>query len=164
MKSAISPRAETPSLQAGEEARPSSRLDWTQVRDTFRLGGRAGRGSLWSACETWGNSELVRHRKIPHLGSVRREPSLSSGQYTVKQEPSLASGSGNPMPFRALGGCQTASLTTAVILQPGESLTSERVLRECGAFVIASLHYVYDKIRQFGGNPPGHFRHVMEKM
>ena len=57
----------------------------------------------------------------------------------------------------------TSSLTTAVILQPGESLTSERVLRECGAFVIASLHYVYDKIRQFGGNPPGHFRHMWDE-
>jgi alkanesulfonate monooxygenase SsuD/methylene tetrahydromethanopterin reductase-like flavin-dependent oxidoreductase (luciferase family) len=57
----------------------------------------------------------------------------------------------------------TASLTTAVILEPGESLTSERVLRECGAFVIASLHYVYDKIRQFGGDPPGHLRHMWDE-
>ena len=57
----------------------------------------------------------------------------------------------------------TASLTTAVILEPGESLPSERVLRECGAFVIASLHYVYDKIRQFGGDPPGHLRHMWDE-
>jgi alkanesulfonate monooxygenase SsuD/methylene tetrahydromethanopterin reductase-like flavin-dependent oxidoreductase (luciferase family) len=52
----------------------------------------------------------------------------------------------------------TCSLTTAVILEPGESLASERVLRECGAFVIASLHYTYDKIRQFGGEAPAHLR------
>ena len=45
----------------------------------------------------------------------------------------------------------TTSLTTAVILEPGESLTSERVIRECGAFVISSLHYIYDKVRQWGG-------------
>ncbi|MBM4256786.1 MAG: LLM class flavin-dependent oxidoreductase [Deltaproteobacteria bacterium] len=57
----------------------------------------------------------------------------------------------------------TASLTTAVILEPGEKLNSERVLRECGAFVIASLHYVYDKIRQFGGDPPGHLRAMWEE-
>ena len=57
----------------------------------------------------------------------------------------------------------TASLTTAVILEPGESLTSDRILRECGAFVIASLHYVYDKIRQFGGDPPGHLRHMWDE-
>ncbi len=54
----------------------------------------------------------------------------------------------------------TCSLTTAVFLDPGESLASERVLRECGAFVIASLHYTYDKIRQFGGDPPGHLRGI----
>ncbi len=52
----------------------------------------------------------------------------------------------------------TCSLTTAVILEPGESLTSERVLREYGPFVISSLHYLYDKIRQWGGHPPSHVR------
>ncbi len=56
----------------------------------------------------------------------------------------------------------TCSLTTAVILQPGESLTSERVLRECGPFAISSLHYVYDKIRNFGGHPPSHLRDQWE--
>jgi alkanesulfonate monooxygenase SsuD/methylene tetrahydromethanopterin reductase-like flavin-dependent oxidoreductase (luciferase family) len=59
---------------------------------------------------------------------------------------------------RTLENFYTSSLTTAVILAPGESLASERVLRECGAFVIASIHYSYDKIRQFGGDPPGHLR------
>ncbi len=57
----------------------------------------------------------------------------------------------------------TASLTTAVMLRPGESLNSERVLRECGAFVIASIHYLYDKIRQFGGGPPGHLRQIWDE-
>ena len=57
----------------------------------------------------------------------------------------------------------TCSLTTAVILEPGESLASERVLRECGAFVIASLHYAYDKIRQFGGEPPAHVRGIWQE-
>lgn len=54
----------------------------------------------------------------------------------------------------------TTSLTAAVILQPGESLTSERVLRECGPFVISSLHYLYDKIRQWGGRVPPHVRDI----
>ncbi len=56
-----------------------------------------------------------------------------------------------------------SSLTTAILLQPGESLTSERVLRECGAFVISSLHYLYDKIRQFGGEPPSHVRGIWKE-
>ncbi len=57
----------------------------------------------------------------------------------------------------------TCSLTTAVILGPGESLASERVLRECGAFVIASLHYAYDKVRQFGGEAPAHLRSIWKE-
>jgi alkanesulfonate monooxygenase SsuD/methylene tetrahydromethanopterin reductase-like flavin-dependent oxidoreductase (luciferase family) len=61
---------------------------------------------------------------------------------------------------RELQNFYTASLTTAVFLAPGESLFSERVLRECGAFVIASLHYAYDKIRQMGGTPPAHLRDI----
>lgn len=57
----------------------------------------------------------------------------------------------------------TCSLTTAVILRPGEALTSERVVRECGAFVISSLHYLYDKVRQFGGEPPRHLRNIWQE-
>ena len=56
----------------------------------------------------------------------------------------------------------TASLTTAVILEPDEPLTSERVVRECGPFVISSLHYLYDKIRQWGGAPPAHVRGIWD--
>ena len=61
---------------------------------------------------------------------------------------------------RRLDDFYTASLTTAVILEPGESLHSERVIQACGAFVISSLHYLYDKIRQFGGEPPPHVRPI----
>lgn len=56
----------------------------------------------------------------------------------------------------------TTSLTAAVILQPGESLTSERVLRACGPFAISSLHYLYDKIRQWGGRVPPHVQGMWE--
>jgi alkanesulfonate monooxygenase SsuD/methylene tetrahydromethanopterin reductase-like flavin-dependent oxidoreductase (luciferase family) len=37
-----------------------------------------------------------------------------------------------------------AALTTAVVLNPGEQLTSERVIDECGAQVAAVLHFVYE--------------------
>ena len=39
------------------------------------------------------------------------------------------------------------SLTNVVILDPGEEVTSDRVIAEHGPFVVSSLHYVYDKIR-----------------
>lgn len=49
----------------------------------------------------------------------------------------------------------TSSLTTAVVLQPGEAPDSARVKEQCGAFAIASLHYSYDQWRQFGRRPSG---------
>jgi alkanesulfonate monooxygenase SsuD/methylene tetrahydromethanopterin reductase-like flavin-dependent oxidoreductase (luciferase family) len=72
-------------------------------------------------------------------------------------------GAGASRAGRSLDNFYTASLSTVVILEPGESLASDRVLRECGAFAIASLHYVYDKIRQFGGDPPGHLRGIWQE-
>lgn len=36
------------------------------------------------------------------------------------------------------------ALTTAVVLQPGEKLTSDRVIDECGSQVAAILHFVYE--------------------
>ncbi|MEL7156053.1 MAG: LLM class flavin-dependent oxidoreductase [Actinomycetota bacterium] len=51
----------------------------------------------------------------------------------------------------------TASLTTAVVLEPSEATDSPRVKRLCGAFAIASLHYTYDQWRQYGRGPgPAH--------
>lgn len=38
----------------------------------------------------------------------------------------------------------TAALTTAVVLKPGEKLTSDRVIDECGSQVAAVLHFVYE--------------------
>lgn len=50
------------------------------------------------------------------------------------------------------------SLTNIVVLEPGESVTSERILEENGPYVISSLHYLYDKVRQYGGEPPHHLQ------
>jgi len=40
-----------------------------------------------------------------------------------------------------------AALTTAVVLKPGEKLTSERVINECGSQVAAVIHFVYEVYR-----------------
>jgi alkanesulfonate monooxygenase SsuD/methylene tetrahydromethanopterin reductase-like flavin-dependent oxidoreductase (luciferase family) len=37
-----------------------------------------------------------------------------------------------------------AALTTAVVLKPGEKLTSDRVIDECGSQVAAIIHFVYE--------------------
>ncbi len=41
----------------------------------------------------------------------------------------------------------TAALTSALVLQPGEKLDSERVIDECGSWVAAALHFVYEIYR-----------------
>ena len=38
----------------------------------------------------------------------------------------------------------TAALTSAVVLKPGESLTSERVINQAGAWATAVMHFVYE--------------------
>ena len=44
----------------------------------------------------------------------------------------------------------TCTLTTMVVLQPGETTTSERVRLACGAFAVAALHYQYEQWREAG--------------
>jgi len=50
-----------------------------------------------------------------------------------------------------------ATLTTMLVLDEGETLASERVRRQTGAFAIASLHYLYEQVTQFGHRPPARF-------
>lgn len=57
----------------------------------------------------------------------------------------------------------SCSLTMAAILRPGETLESERVRKEVGPFALSSLHYVYDRVRQLGGNPPSRLAGVFER-
>ncbi|HIF98503.1 MAG TPA: LLM class flavin-dependent oxidoreductase [Myxococcales bacterium] len=49
----------------------------------------------------------------------------------------------------------TTALTTISVLDEGESADSPRILHECGAFAMATIHYAYDQWRQFGQSPPG---------
>ena len=61
------------------------------------------------------------------------------------------------------GGFQLSSLTTAVVLEPGETLESDRAIRDCGPFVVSSIHYIYEKIKENGGEPPPHMRGFWKK-
>ena len=44
----------------------------------------------------------------------------------------------------------TCTLTTMVVLDPGEPVGSERVRELCGAFAISSLHYQYEQWKEAG--------------
>lgn len=49
-----------------------------------------------------------------------------------------------------------STLTTMVVLEPGERRDSPRVFEEAGAFAAASLHYMYEGSRQLGKRPPAY--------
>ena len=55
---------------------------------------------------------------------------------------------------RKLADFYTTALTNVLILEPGESLDSERVIRTIGPAAMASVHYLYDKIMEDGGGDP----------
>jgi len=55
-----------------------------------------------------------------------------------------------------------ASLTTMVVLEPGETAGSNRVRAEAGAFAIAALHYSYEQWRQYGRAPGPHLQAFWE--
>jgi len=52
-----------------------------------------------------------------------------------------------------------SSLTAAALLDPGETLTSERIVREVGPWVTSTLHYIYEKVVA-GDEPPPHVRGI----
>jgi alkanesulfonate monooxygenase SsuD/methylene tetrahydromethanopterin reductase-like flavin-dependent oxidoreductase (luciferase family) len=55
------------------------------------------------------------------------------------------------------------TLTTAVVLEPGEPATSERVRDEAGAFAVSALHYAYEQWRQYGRRPGPAFQGVWDE-
>jgi alkanesulfonate monooxygenase SsuD/methylene tetrahydromethanopterin reductase-like flavin-dependent oxidoreductase (luciferase family) len=57
------------------------------------------------------------------------------------------------------------ALTTAVVLQPGEKLTSDRVIDECGSQVAAIIHFVYElyKYTKNEGVVPPALRDIWEE-
>jgi len=49
----------------------------------------------------------------------------------------------------------TCTLTTMVVLEPGEHVDSDRVKEQCGAFAIAGLHYQFEQWQE-AGRPERH--------
>ncbi|MBI4081771.1 MAG: LLM class flavin-dependent oxidoreductase [Candidatus Lambdaproteobacteria bacterium] len=61
---------------------------------------------------------------------------------------------------RSLEGFHTAALVNLVILEQGETLTSERVVAEVGAAIMANVHYLVDKVKESGMEPPAYVRPI----
>jgi len=58
---------------------------------------------------------------------------------------------------------QLTTLTATCVLEPGETLESDRVIDQCGPMAVMALHYAYERQRQFGVEPPVHLRDHWER-
>ena len=62
---------------------------------------------------------------------------------------------------RTLGAdFHVAAMVTLVLLQPGEALTSERIIAESGAAVITGLHYLVARHLETGEDPPDYAKPI----
>lgn len=55
------------------------------------------------------------------------------------------------------------NLLNVVVLDKGEDILSERVINEHGPFIVSSMHYLFDGVRQFHREPPRRLLPVWEK-
>ncbi len=56
----------------------------------------------------------------------------------------------------------TAALVNVLMLEPGESLTSKRVIDEVGPAIMTNFHYLVDWVRETGKAPPAYVRPVWD--
>lgn len=64
---------------------------------------------------------------------------------------------------RSLDRFETTALVNVLMLEPGETLESERVVAECGPSIMANVHYLVDLVRESGGEPPDYVLPIWEE-
>src|SRR5262249_796503 len=63
-------------------------------------------------------------------------------------------------PFDQFVNC---ALTNIALLEPGEPVDSERVIRTVGPNVMASVYYFYDEVHERGSDPPPFLRGIWKR-
>lgn len=63
---------------------------------------------------------------------------------------------------RSLEGFETTALVTMLLLRPGETLESPRVVEEVGSSLMVNVHYLYDRYRESGAEPPAYVEPIWE--
>lgn len=64
---------------------------------------------------------------------------------------------------RTLDGFRNCALTNVVLLDPGEAVDSERVIRTLGPNIMASAYYFYDEVHERGIDPPPFLRSIWKR-
>lgn len=64
---------------------------------------------------------------------------------------------------RTLDGFATTALVNVLMLERGETLESARVVNECGSAIMANIHYLVDRARESGAEPPDYVLPIWEE-
>ncbi len=63
---------------------------------------------------------------------------------------------------RSMDGFLNCALTNIALLQPGEAVASERIIRLIGPNVMASVYYFYDEVHEKGIEPPDFLKPIWQ--
>ena len=61
---------------------------------------------------------------------------------------------------RSLGDFKVYALVNLLLLEPGETLDSERVIREIGSGIMVNFHYLVERWKETGEDPPDYVRPI----
>ena len=100
-----------------------------------------------------------------HLGGLGPKAQMLAGELADGLVTSLPRGGAIPEVWgrlrdgaarngRSLHGFEVTALANLLLLEPGESLTSDRAVAECGSAVMANVHYLVDLHLETGQDPP----------
>jgi 5,10-methylenetetrahydromethanopterin reductase len=64
---------------------------------------------------------------------------------------------------RSLEKFETYALVNLLLLRPGETLASDRVVNEVGSSIMVNIHFMYDRYREFGTTPPDYVQPIWEE-
>ena len=64
---------------------------------------------------------------------------------------------------RSLDGFETTALVNLLLLRPGETLSTPRVVQEVGSSLMVNLHYLYDRYRESAAEPPAYVEPIWEQ-
>ncbi|MBT5809511.1 MAG: LLM class flavin-dependent oxidoreductase [Rhodospirillaceae bacterium] len=64
---------------------------------------------------------------------------------------------------RNMDNFEMTVLANLVMLEPGESLDSERVVAECGSSIMANVHYLVDWVKETGNAPPDYVAPIWDE-
>ena len=58
---------------------------------------------------------------------------------------------------------ETIALVNPLLLEPGQDLTADRVVAECGSMIMANVHYLVDLHHETGAEPPDYVLPIWEE-